>query len=174
MEPRYLSSIDQFDVFDKYKRQKFKRLRIKEIGLSDIKMQLVFDLACKADDQDMFKLDTPRKAKRSLDTDTDTEDLPVKRSKPTEPTERTEFTGRLNRPTNKHIVELAAGGIDMDVSNIDDILNHVYGNMIEEHSFPDTVIDCFLEGDSIIKKNRADGVGITSSMYSSIAHLKRG
>jgi len=46
--------------------------------------------------------------------------------------------------------------------------------MIEEHSFPDTVIDCFLEGDSIIKENRADGVGITSSMYSSIAHLKRG
>ena len=35
-------------------------------------------------------------------------------------TERTEFTGRLNRPTNKHIVEPAAGGISMDVSNIND------------------------------------------------------
>lgn len=46
--------------------------------------------------------------------------------------------------------------------------------MIEEHSFHNTVTDCFLEGDSISVENRADGVGITNSMYSSIGHLKKG
>jgi hypothetical protein len=122
--------IEQFDLFDKDKRHKFKWLRMKAHGLGDIKKRLAFDLACEADDEEKFELETPRKAKqakRSLNTDADTEGPSAKKSKPTD-------NGSINEPT-------------------EELTNN-------------TVMDRFLEDDSIIPEKRADGVDATNSVYS--------
>jgi hypothetical protein len=103
-KPRYPNTsavrkhiVEQFDLFDKDERHKFKWLRMKAHGLGDIKNRLTFDLACEADNEERFELETPRKAKqakRSLDTDADTEGLPAKKSKPTD-------NGSINEPTEE-------------------------------------------------------------------------
>jgi hypothetical protein len=91
--------VEQFDLFDKDKRNKFNWLRLEAHDLSDIKKRLTFDLACEADNEARFELDTRRKAKqakRSLDTYADTEDLPAKKRKPTD-------NGSINEPTEELI-----------------------------------------------------------------------
>jgi hypothetical protein len=76
-KPRYPNTsavrkhiVEQFDLFDKDERHKFKWLRMKAHGLG------------------------AKQAKRSLDTDADTEGLPAKKSKPTD-------NGSINEPTEE-------------------------------------------------------------------------